>query len=90
VLLPRALRPRAKPGLDRPLADVSGEVSGVFACIFAALPQQPVVGIGAHARHPAERALLLDDDRVQAIIEQPQRAGHACGPAADDRNDGRL
>src|SRR5258708_1198432 len=57
---------------------------------FAGLPQKPLVGIGAHARDPAERTLLLDDDRVQAVIVQPQRAGHAGGTAPDDRHDRRL
>jgi len=87
VLPPQALRRAAEPGLDRELADVAGELGGVLTPAFAALPEQPLVGIGGEPRHAAERARLLDDRGMHAVIVEPQRARHARGPAADDRHD---
>src|SRR5215475_7197615 len=81
MLPPQAVRPGAEPGLDRQFAHVVGELGGVLAPALAALPEQPRVGIGAQARHTAERALLLDDHGVEAVIVQPQRARHARGSA---------
>ena len=89
MLPPQAMRPGAEPGLDRQFAHVVGELGGVLAPALAALPEQPRVGIGAQARHTAERALLLDDHGVEAVIVQPQRARHARGSAPDDRHDRR-
>src|SRR5262245_61163395 len=89
MLPPQALRPGAEPGLDRQFAHVVGELGGVLAPALAALSEQPRIGIGAQARHTAERALLLDDHGVEAVIVQPQRTRHARGSAADDRHDRR-
>src|SRR5262249_35626386 len=89
VLTPQALRRAAEPGLDRELADVAGELDGVLTPAFAALPEQPLVGIGGKPRHAAERARHLDDHGMHAVIVQPQRARHARRPAADDRHDRR-
>ena len=85
-----ALRPAAVPRLDRGLPDVAREFVGVLPRGLARPPEQPVVGIGARPRHAAQRSLLLDDARAQSVVREPQRAGHAGGPAADNRHDRRL
>src|SRR6266513_2691462 len=77
LLAGEALRGGAEPRVDPKLADVGGELGRVLARALAALAQQPLVRIGAQARHASQRRLLLDDHRVQAVIVQPQRAGHA-------------
>src|SRR5262249_6673472 len=68
VLPPQGLWRAAVPGLDCQLADVAGELGGVLAPTFPALSEQPLVGIGAELRHTAERALLLDDHGMHAVI----------------------
>jgi len=89
VLPPQALRRAAEPGLDRQVVDVAGELCGVLTPAFAALPEQPLVGIRAEPRHAAKRALLLDDHGMHAVIVEPERARHARGPATDDGHDRR-
>ena len=87
ALASRALGTGAEPGLDRKAPDVAGERGGILARTFSRPPEQPVIGIGAAPRHAAEHGPFFDDDRAQPVIVQPQRAGHARGPASDDRND---
>lgn len=87
LLFPQVLRADAEPNLHAERVDMGGEFGGVLAPGFAALPEQPFVGIGTHARHAAERVLLLDDQRRETVIVQPQRAGHARWAAPDDRHD---
>ncbi len=88
--LRHALRPRAEPALDLGLPDVARERVGILARGLAGSPEQPLVGIGARPRHAAELRRLLDDDGGEPVIAEPQRAGHAGRPAADDRHIGRF
>src|SRR5262249_3114445 len=87
---PGAQRPAAEPGLNRKLLQMAGEVGGVLAPERARPPEQPRIRVGVGARHAAEFGRLLDDDRPEPVIVQPERAGHTRRPAADDRHPWRL
>src|SRR5262249_53666567 len=67
----------AEHDLDPSRVDMAGERGRVLAPAFPGPPEQPIIAIGVSARHAAELGRALDDDRPQAVIGEPERAGHA-------------